>query len=365
MLETDAQLVASWKKWIDMDIVTEKKENGVLKEIVIEETNKVTAREVFRELQSFHQIYPELLTRKQVKVTMPLGGQTAIFYIVKSGGSTNFQVGIGTKDSDYPLTTKRMKNRALHFPPYEIIIDKFLAKVPNKKATAAALLAACENRLSDQPNFETELGNPQNPAETAEYVRAAIEFLTITMIAESARPSDVVKTTFLRDIIKYTDENKRFPPREEMPNLERLRGTKRKSENEDGDKDKKKSRRKSTKEGRTPGMDQFTTKLLREERNKGLGLDKIYTEESYPVRSKRGTAKGREQFFTNGDDPIPSFALRQYVASYQSHHDEEKLRELIQESCKKRRAKRNVCSLEDINDRTAVDEQSIEVHLMS
>ena len=358
MIETDAQSEARWGEWVNRNIVTERKENGVLKEIIIAETDQVTAKEVFRQLQSFYLIYPQNTRENRVKVTMPLGKQRAVFYIAKPLFG-KLQIGIGTKDSDYP-NARRMKSAdALHLPTYKKIVDETLANVPDKKSAAAALLDACENKLSEQPNFETELGNPQNPAETAEYVRAAIEFLTITMIAESARPSDVVKTTFLRDIIKYIDENKRFPPGEKMPNLERLGGTKRKRENEDEDKDKKKSRSESLKEGRTPGMDEFTTKLLREERNKGLGLNKIYTEESYPARSSGGTRKGREQFFRIGDDPIPSFALRQFAAST---HDNKKLRELIQESCKKRRAKRNVCSLEDINDRTAVDEQSIEVH---
>lgn len=358
MIETDAQSKARWMEWINRNIVTEKVEKGVLKEIVIEETGQVTAKEVFRQLQSFYLIYPQSNRANRVKVTMPLGKQRAVFYIAKPLFG-KLQIGIGTKDSDYPNARRMKSEDALHLPSYAKIVDEILANVPNKKSAAAALLDACENKLSEQPNFETELGNPNNPTETAEYVRAAIEFLTITMIAESARPSDVVKTTFLRDIIKYIDENKRFPPGEKMPNLERLGGTKRRRENEDEDKDKKKSRSESLKEGRTPGMDEFTTKLLREERNKGLGLDKIYTEGSYPARSSGGTRKGREQFFRIGDDPIPSFALRQFAAST---HDNKKLRELIRESCKKRRAKRNVCSLDDINDRTAVDEQSIEVH---
>ena len=307
--------------------------------VTIHENDVVSLTEIFKLLQFYNDIYPEQ-KQKQTHFEVPIGGETRTFRLSKSGRfGGKHQLVVRTDDRDWPGTTERGKHSGGRYnpvwaPDYDTMVDQVL-KHADHNELAKSMRDALDRKLNDQPSFADKLkaGGQASP----DTVRATVEFMIVSMIAEAAQPPHELKTKFLTDLLKKIKTENRFPEGNELPNLAELDG----------------------KAGRTPATDQLVRGML-EDVNRGRKFDEIFTEAEFPARKRRGgTQAGREFIHRESNKDVPSYLIRQRAAN---DHDGEVLINKVLKPCtdKRRRRRRSVCRLID-KDSVNVDEESIKV----
>ena len=336
MLKTSKETVEEWENLKTQKVIIEENEMGTDKKeylkVTIHETDKVSLREIFKLLQ----FYPELYKSqggKQTRFEVQIGGETRKFRLSKALRGVN-QVLVYTANDDWPGTTKRGTRGNLWAPDYDTMVDEVLAKFPDHEKLAKAMLNAVDSKLNSQPDFSADLEIPGKTAESADTVRATVEFMIISMVAEAAQPTDEFKDTFFTELEKTIEEQKRFPESKDIPKLADLKG----------------------KAGRSPAMDDVVEGMLK---NVGPGgkIEEVFSEQNFPVRKKGGTQEGRKLIHAKGSELVPSHLIRQRSAE---EHDLSLLDNKVEEECTRRRRKRNACSLKNRNSAT-IDEKSIKI----
>ncbi|CAB4039521.1 Hypothetical predicted protein [Paramuricea clavata] len=196
------------------------------------------------------------------------------------------------------------------------------------------MLEAIDSKLNNQPLFSAnlEVTNAKNT------IRATVEFMVISMIAEAAQPSEKTKTAFIEQLatqIRGNDEG--FPKSEGMPSLAEI----------------------EPKSGRSPTMDEIVRNMLQDVKE-GQKFHDAFSKTNFPARNERGTQKGREQLHYQGNKVVGIWLIRNRAAK---EHDEEFVQEEVKrEFCRQKRPreKRASCALED-RVRVTVDEESIKI----
>ena len=343
MLKTKEEAIEEWNKLRTLDAadpgkkVIEEKVMGMdkkpYKTVTIHETDQISLKEIFKLLQFYREIFQEQ-GGKQTRFEVQIGGETRKFRLRKAPRGKN-QIWVETYDNDWPGTTKRgNKGKGGGWgPDYNTMIDEVLAKFPQHGKLAKTMLKAVDSTLNNQPHFEAELKIPDKPTESADTVRASVEFMVISMVAEAAQPTDQFKDTFFTKLAKTIEEQKVFPERGKIPNLAYLHG----------------------KSGRIPAMDVLVEDML-----KTVGsnrIEKVFSKEGFPVRERGGTNEGRKIIHGQGSEIVDAFFIQERAAK---EHDKRLLVEKVSKECPSRRKKRFICSLKDRNS-AAVDENSIKI----
>ena len=214
------------------------------------------------------------------------------------------------------------------------MIDEVLARFPQHKKLAEAILKAVDGTLNSQPDFAADLKIPDKPKESADTVRASVEFMVISMVAEAAQPEDKFKATFFTELEKTIEEQKVFPESKDIPKLANLDG----------------------KSGRSPAMDAVVEGMLR---NVGPGskIGEVFSKDKFPVRKKSGTEEGRKLMHAKGGEIIDACLVQQRAAK---EHDGRLIVDKVSKDCPSRRRKRFICLLKDRNS-AIVDEKSIKI----
>ena len=350
MLQTSEAMKTRWEKLKDTGVIVEtlekdKSGQDVVGNIEFKESGIITLHESFKLLQYFLHIYPKNERKGAVNIEMPIGKMSVKFQLRQGWGAN--QILVTTRKKDYGNIGGKPG------APYDTFIDKILKSFPKQGDLAAAILDSIHSHLNAQPDLKSLLEVKDGDdmidlVKTNTFKRAVVEFMTITMIAEAAQPSDTLKTVYLRQVTKFIDENKRFPPKEEMPAYDNLQD----------------AADKSLKEGRSPAMDQIAVKLL-EDVKTDAPIDTVFTKEAYPARTKKGgTQLGKRQMHYQGDDVIPSHVALQEA---DAEHDQELVAKKARYDCGKvsqlttRRNKRAICDLEQLDEEILVDESSIRI----
>ena len=336
MLKTSKEAVEEWENLKTQKIIIEENKMGTDKKeylkVTIHETDKVSLREVFKLLQ----FYPELFKsqgRKQTRFEVQIGGKARKFRLSKAFFGKN-QILVSTANDDWPGTTKRGTKGNLWAPDYVTMVDEVLAKFPEHEKLAKAMLNAVDSKLNSQPDFSADLEIPGKTTESADTVRATVEFMIISMVAEAAQPTDEFKDTFFTELEKTIEKQKVFPESKDMPKLADLEG----------------------KTGRSPAMDSVVEGMLKNVGSSSKIKD-VFSEENFPVRKKGGTDEGRELIHRQGSGEVPSYLIRQRAAK---EHDFDLLYGTFNADCTRSRRKRNACSLNNRNSAT-IDEKSIKI----
>ena len=310
--------------------------------VKIHETNQLSVKEIFKLLQFYPDIYSSQQT-KQTRFEVPIGGQTRKFRLSKSGprGGKN-QILAHTLDDDWPGTTKRgNKGRGGLWPPdYDTMVDTVLSRFPDHDKLANTMLEAVAQKTDSQPDFSTDLAITGQTQESADTTRATVEFMVISMVAEAAQPTDEFKASFLTELAQKIREKGKFPKREDIPSLAKLKG----------------------KSGRSPAMDEVVESMLKEVSRKRKRIDEAFSEDDdeFPVRKKKGTEAGRILLHKRGSTSVPSYLIQERAAG---EHDKNFLVDEVAKSCTgtRRRRRRFACSLNDKKESITIDEESIKV----
>ena len=338
MLKTSKEAIKEWKELKNLKVIIEENEMGKnkkeYKKVTIHETDQVSLREIFKLLQFYPQLY-ENQGGKQTRFEVQIGGETRKFRLQKSTRPlVRNQILVYTANDDWPGTTKRGKRGILRAPDYVTMVDEVLANFPDQKKIAKAMLNAVDSKLNRQPNFSEGLEIPGKTTESADTVRATVEFMIISMVAEAAQPTDESKQFFFTELAKKIEEQKAFPDSKDIPKLAEL----------------------GKKSGRSPAMDVVVEGMLN---NVGPGskIEEVFSEEKFPVRMTGGTEEGRKQMHKKLDkEAIPYLVLKRSA----KEHDSDVFDKKAEEECTRRRRKRYVCSLKNRNSAT-VDEKSIKI----
>ena len=340
MLKTSKEAIEEWNKLKTLDSaipgkkiieeqIVQKGKDSYLK-VTIHETDQVSLKEIFKLKQFILDIYPDQ-GNNHIRFEVPIGGEMRKFRLSKAPQGTE-QIYVNSYNSDWPGTTKRDKAG----PGYEEMVDKFLSKFPDQYKLAKVMIKAVDSALDSQPDFSTELKIPKKPAMSADIIRASVEFLVITMVAEAAQPRDEDKASYLRELAQKIQEKKRFPESKDMPSLQNLNDP----------------------SGRSPVMDEVVEGMLKSMGEKNIR--KIFTSRKFPPRRKNiGARVGREWLHKKlqGDAIVPSYLIRKRAAK---EHDRELISDKVSENCERRRKKRFACSLSN-KDPLTVDEESIKI----
>lgn len=335
MLKTSKEAVEEWENLKTQKIIFEENEMGTDKKehlkVTIHETDKVSLREIFKLLQ----FYPELYKSqggKHTRFEVQIGGKARKFRLSKALFGKN-QILVSTANDDWPGTTKRGTGN-LWAPDYDTMVDKVLAKVEHEKL-AKAMLNAVDSKLNSQPDFSADLEIPGETTKSADTVRATVEFMIISMVAEAAQPTDEFKDTFFTELEETIEKQKVFPESKDMPKLADFK----------------------RKAGRSPAMDSVVEGMLKNVGSSSKMKD-VFSEENFPVRKKNGgTQEGRKLIHAKGSELVPSYLIRQRCAE---EHDLSLLDNIVEEECTRRRRKRNACLLKNRNSAT-IDEKSIKI----
>ena len=348
LLQSRDEAIERWKEWTTPDPTTGKRfieddevtENGhPVRRVIVHESDKVTLKDVFRTLQSYKDIF-DTQGFKHTRLEVPIGGKRRKFRLSKSGPRYGKdQIVVYTKDDDWPGTTKRGNKDRVVAPSYDTLLD-VLKTFPDQNKLAKSMLKAVDSNLGKQPDFSTDLEIPSKDLETADSIRAAVEFLTISMIAEAARPSEHVRAKFLKDLAQKIRDKEKFPDSIDIPNLANLEGV--------------------AKSGRSPAMDVYVQQALINVRRKERCIDEEFNKDDYPVRKKGGANEGRKLLHKKGSETVRSYLIRKRAAG---DHDEEVIVEKVSKYCTetRRRRKRFACSLRDKDSTVTVDESSMKV----
>lgn len=318
---------------------TRGKKGSRYKVVKIRENNIVSLRNIFKLLQFYNDIY-DFQQQRQTRFEVPIGGATRKFRLNKSsprrGGQ--HQILVTTDDYEWTNTDRRAKPgkkyNPVTAPDYDTIVDNYLAKADHSEL-AKTMQKALDKKLDNQPSFEDKLkvGGKSSP----NTVRAAVEFMIISMIAEAAQPPQKVKATFLTHVLRTVRREKGFPKAHELPNLSTL----------------------TEKGGRSPAMDQVVQGMLKDV-NALRKIDAIFSKANFPARKKKGGTKaGREFIHREGNRDVPTYLIRKRAAA---DHDGDVIFRKVARLCseKRRRRRRSVCKLTD-KDAVQVDEESIKV----
>lgn len=335
MLISAEEAKYQWEDLKKRHIIEERIDDAGNQFVTFHENDFVSLKEVLKLLQFYIDIYPEQ-KQKQTRFEIPIGGETRKFRLSQSGRfGGKHQIVVRTDDRDWPGATRRGKGKnPLWAPDYDTMVDKVLKHVDNNEQAAKAMVDALNGKLNDQPSFAEKLkaGGQGSP----DTVRAAVEFMIVSMVAEAAQPPEELKTNFLTQLTKVMSEN-RFPEGTELPSLATLDG----------------------KAGRSPATDQLVQGMLGDV-NKKRKFDEIFTKEEFPARKKsRGAQAAREFIHREGNRDVPSYLIRERAAS---DHDGEVFIKKVFSSCsdKRRRRRRSLCRLID-KDSVYVDEESVKV----
>lgn len=335
MLISAEEAKYQWEDLKKRHIIEERIDDAGNQFVTFHENDFVSLKEVLKLLQFYIDIYPEQ-KQKQTRFEIPIGGETRKFRLSQSGRfGGKHQIVVRTDDRDWPGATRRGKGKnPLWAPDYDTMVDKVLKHVDNNEQAAKAMVDALNGKLNDQPSFAEKLkaGGQGSP----DTVRAAVEFMIVSMVAEAAQPPEELKTNFLTQLTKVMSEN-RFPEGTELPSLATLDG----------------------KAGRSPATDQLVQGMLGDV-NKKRKFDEIFTKEEFPARKKSGGAQAAREFIhREGNRDVPSYLIRERAAS---DHDGEVFIKKVFSSCsdKRRRRRRSLCRLID-KDSVYVDEESVKV----
>ena len=343
MLKSSTEALDEWNKLKTLDaakpgtkIIEEETVGTGDKEhlkVTIHVTNQVLLKEILKLLQYYPEIYKSQ-GRKQTRFEVVIGGETRKFRLSMAPRGVN-QILVHTNDDDWPGTTKRGRKGkgGLWAPDYDTMIDGVFSKFPDHEKLAKAIREAVYNRLDSQPDFSTDLKILSQPEETADAIRATVEFMVVSLVAEAAQPTDKSKNEFLTKLAQKIQEENRFPKSEDMPKLAEL----------------------TEKSGRSPGMDELVMNMLK---NVGTAkIEEVFSKENFPVRTQKGTQKGRDLLHRRGSEEVAVHLVRLASAK---EHDERLIKDKGSEKCTRRRRKRFACSLNDKNSVT-VDEGSIKI----
>ena len=309
--------------------------------VTIHENDQVSLKEIFKLLQFYNDLYPKQKTF-HTHFEVPIGGETRTFRLHKSKESRGkHQIAVLTDDRAWPGTTPNTPKPGKRYnplvaPDYDTMIDEILVHADHNEL-AKAMQDALDNKLNskDQPSFDKRIkAGAQNSPDT---VRAAVEFMLISMIAEAAQPPEELKARFLTDVLSKIRDKNRFPEGHELPNLAKI----------------------DDKAGRSPAMDQVVEGML-EDVTAIRKIDTIFTKAEFPARIKSGgTQKGRKFIHKESNRDVPSYMIRKRAAD---DHDGDVILRKVARLCtdKRRRRRRSVCRLTD-KDSINVDEESIKV----
>jgi len=351
LLQSRDEAIDRWKEWTTTDKTTNKRiiedeevteGKSKVRRVIVHESDKVPLKEVFRTLQSYNDIF-DTQGLKQTRFEVPIGGEKRKFRLSKSRPRYGkHQIAVYTNDADWPGTSKRgNKGKGGVVPAsYDTLLDDVLKPFLDHDKLATSMLEAVDSNLDKQPDFSTDLKIPNNDLETADTIRAATEFLTISMIAEAARPLDEVRAKFLKDLAQKIRDEKTFP--DSIPNLADLNGV--------------------DKSGRSPTMDTYVQGVLKNLPSKQKRVDEEFNDADYPVRKKGvGANEGRKLLHNKGSETVPSYLIRKRAAG---DHDGEVIAEKVAKYCTgtRRRRKRFACSLGNKDSSATVDESSIKVN---
>ena len=352
LLQSRDEVIDRWKEWttpdpttgkrfIEDDEVTEK--GGKFRRVIVHESDKVPLKDVFGTLQFYNDIF-DTQEFEKTRFEVPIGGKKRKFLLSKSlPGYGKHQIAVYTDDADWPGTTKRGKEGqdGVAAASYDTLLDDVLKPFPDHNKLAKSMLKAVDSNLDKQPDFSTDLKIPSKGLETADNIRATVEFLIISMIAEPAQPLDDVRAEFLKDLAQKIRDKEKFPDWIDIPNLADLKGV--------------------AKSGRSPAMDVYVQGVLKNLPRKQRRIDEEFNKDDYPVRKKGvGTNEGRKLLHTKGSETVPSYLIRKRAAG---DHDGEVIVEKVSKYCTgtRRRRKRFACSLRDKDSTVTVDESSIKV----
>lgn len=216
MLKTSKEAIQEWNKLKTLDSalpgkkiiedqIVRKGKKSYLK-VTIHETDQVWLKDIFKLKQFILDIYPDQ-GRRHIRFEVPIGREMRKFYLSRAPWG-NEQIYVNSYNRDWPDTTKREKSGA----EYKIIVDNFLSKFPDQYKLAKVMIKAVDSALDSQPNFSTELKIPKEPTMSADIIRASVEFLIVTMVAEAAQPTDEDKAGYLRELAQKIQEKKKKIP---------------------------------------------------------------------------------------------------------------------------------------------------------
>ena len=224
-------------------------------------------------------------------------------------------------------------------PDYDVLVDSVLRQFPDHRTLATTMLNSIDNTLDKQPMFSDKLKitDPTVPINTRDAIRALVEFLVISMIAEAVQPADESRGAFLKDVATKIRKENRFPKSKDFPKLSDI----------------------SPQTGRSPGMDEIVRNGL-EDVTRGKQFHEAFSKTEFPTRIKRrGTAKGRTLLHGKGNEEVTTYVSRKRVTIEHDQGTLSKRAKLVAGECTgTRRKKRAACSLED-RDAVTVDEESI------
>ena len=336
ILHSSDQAKNEWNRLRQSNIITERtigSQQSPNTVVTIHENGDVHLKDVFKLLQYYNDIYVyDPRPGRDTYFEVPIGGETRRFRLSRASRGKH-QIAVKTDDREWQNTRSRGSN-PVTAPSYKTIINQHLKNAPNHPELAAVMQEALDRKLNEQPSFESRLRVNGNPS--PETVRATVEFMLISMIAEAAQPNEEVKAAFLTDLLTKIRRENRFPPADEIPKLARING----------------------KAGRSPAMDQVVQGMLQDV-NTQKQLDEVFSINEFPVRKVGGTQKGREYIHKNGNEDVPSYMIRKRAAN---DHDGDLLFKKVARLCtgRRRRKRRSVCKLTD-KDSVYVDEESIDV----
>lgn len=213
MLKTSKEAIQEWNKLKTLDSalpgkkiiedqIVRKGKKSYLK-VTIHETDQVSLKDIFKLKQFILDIYPDQ-GRRHIRFEVPIGAEMRKFYLSRAPWG-NEQIYVNSYNRDWPDTTKREKSGA----EYKIIVYNFLSKFPDQYKLAKVMIKAVDSALDSQPNFSTELKIPKEPTMSADIIRASVEFLIVTMVAEAAQPTDEDKAGYLRELAQKIQEKKK------------------------------------------------------------------------------------------------------------------------------------------------------------
>ena len=319
-------------------IIEEKFVDGgnTLAKVTIHETDRVSLTQIFKLLQFYNDITPDKHGSKHTIFEVPIGGETRTFRLSRAFKGKD-QIYVQTYDDDWPDSTKR---GGLWGPKYNIIIDNVLSKFSQPETLADNMLQALDNTLDSQPAFSTNLEVTGDAKASADTIRATVEFMVTTMVAEAAQPNDETKAMFLKDLAQKIRDQNSFPKSEDIPKL---------------------AKDLTKKSGRSPAMDEVVRRMLKTVGpNAGQRIDEVFSEDEFPVRKEGGTQKGRKLIHDQGSETVPAYLIRKRAAG---DYDGEVIAAKVAKYCtgESRRKKRFACSLDDEHS-VVVDEDSIAVN---
>ena len=329
-LESKTNAIDEWNKLKSDGIITETEcgsgKNKHL-EVTVAASNKLTLKTLFKLLQFYPDIYEDQKF-KQTRFEVPIGGEPVKFRLSTSnprrGG--RHQIFVQTSDANFKDSTKRGGRNGLWGPDYDVMVDDVLKHFPDHQKLAETILESIDNTLDKQPKFSDKLSinDPRNPTNTADTIRASVEFMVISMIAEAAQPADEFKTAFLKDLATKIRKKNRFLESKDFPKLKDV----------------------SPLTGRSPTMDEIVRKGL-EDVTRGKNFHDAFSTTDFPTRNKRGgTAEGRRLLHEKGNEDVATYVSRKRAVI---EHDQGTLSKRIKLECTgtKLRKKRAACSLED------------------